>query len=151
MGKRTIIVPVDFSVQSRAALVVAESFAKEQDCELLIVHVIEDDFEVYFPLGGVSKEDATTGLYNALHEVKPKDDSVVFSHRLLDGEPALAILDLAKEVDAEMIVMGTHGRSGLKRMIMGSVAEEVVRKAQCPVLTLRNTLDSYEKEPMGIA
>ncbi len=151
MSKSKIVVPVDFSVQSRAALEVAASFAKEQDAELLIVHVIEDDFEVYFSSGGISKEDATRGLYNALHDVKPKDDDVRFSHQLAEGKPASAILKLAAEVNAEMIVMGTHGRSGITRMVMGSVAEEVVRKSQCPVLTLRNPVESYEKEPVGIA
>jgi nucleotide-binding universal stress UspA family protein len=90
-------------------------------------------------------------LYNALHDVKPKDDDVRFSHQLAEGKPASAILKLAAEVNAEMIVMGTHGRSGITRMVMGSVAEEVVRKSQCPVLTLRNPVESYEKEPVGIA
>jgi nucleotide-binding universal stress UspA family protein len=57
--------------------------------------------------------------------------------RLVIGDPALEILDEAQESKVDLIVMGTHGRSGLGRLLMGSVAESVVRKAACPVLTVK--------------
>ena len=151
MSKSKILVPIDFSEQSRSALEIAVPFAMINGGELLIAHVIEDDFEVYFKLGGVDKEGALEGLYEALHDFKPKNENVAFSHRLIDGKPAEAILKLADEENVELIVMGTHGRTGFKRLALGSVAEEVVRKAKCPVLTIRNPIESYEKEPMGIA
>ena len=63
--------------------------------------------------------------------------TVVFEHRILRGEPAKEILRLAKDERADSIFMGTHGRTGLMRALMGSVAEQVVRKATCPVVTMR--------------
>ena len=60
-------------------------------------------------------------------------------HRLEEGDPATMILNVAQETGAGLIVMGTHGRTGLERLLMGSVAEQVMRKAPCPVLTMRGT------------
>jgi nucleotide-binding universal stress UspA family protein len=72
-----------------------------------------------------------------LADVVPSDPSVACERCLAIGDPAEAIADLAKSEDAEMIVMATHGRTGLLRMLMGNVAEEVVRKAKCPVLKVK--------------
>jgi nucleotide-binding universal stress UspA family protein len=62
----------------------------------------------------------------------------VVETRLLEGEPARTIVDLAREAGADLIVLGSHGRTGLDRLLMGSVAEHVVRKAGCPVLTVKS-------------
>jgi nucleotide-binding universal stress UspA family protein len=72
-----------------------------------------------------------------LEEVKPTDPSVPFTHRLTMGDPAGEIVRIAAEEGVDMIVLGTHGRSGISRMLMGSVAEGVVRRAPCPVLVYR--------------
>ena len=72
-----------------------------------------------------------------LNEVVPPCNDVVCEHRLVVGEPAAEIVRIARKEGVEMIVMGTHGRSGLSRLIMGSVAESVMRQAPCPVLTYR--------------
>jgi len=61
---------------------------------------------------------------------------------LVEGNAALAILKTASETDCDLIVMGTHGRTGLNRLLMGSVAEEVVRKAPCLVLTVKNEVSA---------
>jgi len=74
-----------------------------------------------------------------LEEVKPKDGSVPFTHRLTMGDPAGEIVRIAEDEGAEMIVLGTHGRTGVTRLLMGSVAEAVVRRAPCPVLVYRET------------
>lgn len=134
MANKTILVPIDFSAHSKAALEYACSFAQDSGAELLIVHARDDTIQHVEGLGPV---DALEGLDAALHDMKPTDDSVSFSHRMLEGPPAQAILKAAEEEDVEMIVMGTHGRSGFKRLLIGSVAEAVVQKAKCPVLTLR--------------
>jgi nucleotide-binding universal stress UspA family protein len=147
MSTAKILVPVDFSAQSRSALDIAGSFAIIEKAELLIAHVVEDDIEAYFPAGGVSSSEAMTGLYDVLHDVRPADESIPYTHRLIEGKPASAILKLAADENVELIVMGTHGRTGFQRMVLGSVAEEVVRKAKCPVLTLRNPIDTYDKQP----
>lgn len=72
-----------------------------------------------------------------LRAIKPGSKGVQFEHRLVRGEPAREILRLAKDENADLIVMGTHGRTGMLRALMGSVAEQVVRNAACPVLTLK--------------
>ena len=76
-------------------------------------------------------------LKRMLAEVVPTDPDVGYEHRLMIGAPAGAIVHLAEKEGADMIVMPTHGRTGLLRLLMGSVAEEVVRKAKCPVLTVK--------------
>jgi nucleotide-binding universal stress UspA family protein len=76
-------------------------------------------------------------LQKMFAKVKPTDLNVFYKHRLMTGDPAKAILRLAKDEDVDIIVMGSHGRSGLSRMLMGSVAEAVVRNAECPVLTYK--------------
>ena len=76
-------------------------------------------------------------LKKMLKKVLPTDPKVGYKHRLVTGAPAEAIVDLAEAENAEMIVLATHGRTGLPRLIMGSVAEAVVRRAKCPVLTVK--------------
>jgi nucleotide-binding universal stress UspA family protein len=72
-----------------------------------------------------------------LQQLLPRDSKVRVKHRLAEGDAATEILRLAKETQADVIVMGTHGRTGLVRVLMGSVAEQVVRKAPCPVVTVK--------------
>jgi nucleotide-binding universal stress UspA family protein len=74
-----------------------------------------------------------------LEDVKPADASVPFTHRLTMGDPAGEIVRIAEDEGAELIVLGTHGRTGVTRLLMGSVAEVVVRRAPCPVLVYRET------------
>jgi nucleotide-binding universal stress UspA family protein len=81
-----------------------------------------------------------------LHAVVPTDPNVPFEHRLLTGDPAEEIVRFADEARCELIVMGTHGRTGFKRLLMGSVAEAVIRRAKCPVLTYRAPRRSPTKE-----
>ncbi|MEM8681378.1 MAG: universal stress protein [Planctomycetota bacterium] len=137
MGHAKYLVPIDFSAHSEAALEYATAFAKDQDAELLIVHVVEPAIE---DLEGVTQGAAMEGLVAALHERKPSDESVSYAHRLLQGTPAEAILEVADEESVALIVMGTHGRRGLNRFVMGSVAEKIVRKAACPVLTIKQPI-----------
>jgi nucleotide-binding universal stress UspA family protein len=88
-----------------------------------------------------------------LSEIVPADASVGFEHRLVIGSPATAIVYLAEKEKVELIVMPTHGRTGLMRVLMGSVAEEVVRKAKCPVLTVKAAAKAPagRREPAGAA
>lgn len=90
--------------------------------------------EMYY---GVPDPD-DTALRAMLAELKPSDARVHYEHLLVRGSPAEEIVRLAEKREAEMIVMGTHGRTGLGRLLMGSVAEAVVRRAKCPVLTLKS-------------
>jgi universal stress protein A len=141
-----ILYPTDFSTSGRTALEMATSLAKERGATLLIVHVEEPPMaygggELYYGIDEPSREE----LERMLHEVKPIDARVPCEHRLVTGSPARAIVEMAEEENAAMIVMATHGRTGLTRLLMGSVAEEVVRKATCPVLTVKSAAEAPAK------
>lgn len=138
MTAKKILFPTDFSHTGDAALKLAASLARERGETLLIVHVEEPPAaygggEMYYGL----PDPATEDLQRMLEEVKPDDPAVPFEHRLVTGDPAHAVARLAEEEDVELIVMGTHGRTGVMRLLMGSVAEAIVRHAPCPVLTLK--------------
>lgn len=138
MTTRKILCPVDFSTLGQAALETATSLARDRGSKLLIAHVQEPSLayiggEFYY---GV-EEPSRGELEKMLRAVVPTDPNVGYEHRLVTGEPAQTIVDLAETEGVDMIVLTTHGRTGLSRLLMGSVAEEVVRKANCPVLTIK--------------
>jgi nucleotide-binding universal stress UspA family protein len=138
MSAPKILFPTDFSTAGQTALAMATSLARDRGGKLVIVHVEEPPMaygggELYY---GIDQPDRDE-LKRMLSEVLPTDKSVPCEHRLAVGSPATAIVHLAEQEGAEMIVMPTHGRTGLLRVLMGSVAEEVVRKAKCPVLTVK--------------
>jgi nucleotide-binding universal stress UspA family protein len=134
-----ILFPTDFSHTGDAALAMATSLARDSEATLYIVHVQEPPAfygggEMYYGM----LDPTTDELVKMLEEVKPNDPSVHYEQRLLTGEPAQAIVDFATSEHIDLIVLGTHGRGGLSRLLMGSVAEAVVRRAQCPVLTFKH-------------
>lgn len=138
MKMKTIIFPTDFSHTGDAALQLATSLARDSGARLLIVHVEEPPIaygggEMYYGLPEPDPEQLKTMLAN----VRPSDPAVPYEHRLVTGEPAHALTELAEEENADLIVLGTHGRTGLFRLLMGSVAEAVVRRAPCPVLSFK--------------
>ena len=133
-----ILFPTDFSHCSDAGLDFATQLAKHLGATLLIVHIEEAPLaygggEMYYGM----PEPNTDALRQMLERVKPSDDAVRYEQRLVPGVPATAICDLAAEEHVGLIVMGTHGRTGLSRLLMGSVAEHVMREAPCPVLTYK--------------
>ena len=139
MKMKKILFPTDFSTSGDSALGYATSLARDTGATLLIVHVEEPPLaygggEMYY---GVPDPDQTE-LLKMLEAVVPTDPNVNFEHRLVSGDPSDAVVRLAEEEHADLIVMGTHGRTGLKRLLMGSVAEAIVRRAKCPVLTLKD-------------
>jgi nucleotide-binding universal stress UspA family protein len=77
-------------------------------------------------------------MWEWLGKIQSPDPKVHVEHRLAEGEPDETILRVARESNCDLIVMGTHGRTGLRRALMGSVAEQVVRLATCPVLTVNS-------------
>lgn len=138
MRTAKILCPIDFSTLGQVALDMATSLARDRGAKLLIVHVQEPSMayvagEFYYGIVGAERRD----LENMLKDVLPTDPAVGYEHYLISGATAEAIVDLAKSEEVEMIVLATHGRTGLFRLLMGSVAEAVVRKAKCPVLTVK--------------
>lgn len=90
-------------------------------------------------------EPSTDDLMTMLERIVPPDPTVKFEHHLVTGDPASAVVRLAEEENVDLIVMGTHGRTGLRRLLMGSVAEAIVRRAKCAVLTLKQPHDGQEE------
>lgn len=152
MNAAKILFPTDFSTHAQKALEMATALAKERGAKLMIVHVEEPPIaygggELYY---GIEQPDRQE-IQRMLTEVLPTDPAVGYEHRLMMGNPATAIVHLAEKEHVDMIVMPTHGRSGLMRLLMGSVAEEVVRKAKCPVLTVRATAPAKPKAKVAAA
>jgi nucleotide-binding universal stress UspA family protein len=146
MAQKTIIFPTDFSTASDAALVHAEALAKQMNARLLIVHVEEPPLaygggELYYGLPEPNSE----RILKMLEDVRPSDPSVPYTHRLTMGDPAGEVVRIATEEAAEMIILGTHGRTGMTRLLMGSVAEMIVRRAPCPVLVYREMAEKLAR------
>ncbi len=147
-----IIHPTDFSEPSRYALRYAMSFAEEYDATLVIVHVIEEVAKaMYFdmlqapPLADLMA-DIEKQAERALNDLVPEEhrEKLTIEHVIRKGVPFLEIVRCAEEMKADMIVCGTHGRTGLKHALFGSVAEKIVRKSPCPVLSVRHPEHQFE-------
>lgn len=138
----TILVPIDFSPSSYAAVEYASALAAGSGASLIFAHVAVPNAEFATPPDSsegrpyalASQQDPGAAPLDA---IAPSNKTVRFTHRLLSGSPADELLGLASQEHVDLIVMGTHGHSGLTRLLLGSVAEEVVRRAACPVLTLK--------------
>jgi nucleotide-binding universal stress UspA family protein len=146
MNWKKILVPTDFSHLSDQAVGIAAALARESNGTVVLLHVEEAPVaygagEMYY---GIAEPD-TEALRKMLQEIRLPDGVAVERH-LTAGEPAGAIVRFAEENGVDLVVMSTHGRTGLLRLLMGSVAEEVVRRAKCLVLTLKPRSDqSMEK------
>jgi nucleotide-binding universal stress UspA family protein len=135
---RTILYPTDFSDRCRPAFELACALARDYGATLVVVHVVQLPF--LEPVEGVlvpTPIDEAEADRGRLEQVRPADPRVAVCHRLAEGDPAEEILRIAAGEKADLIVMGTHGRTGLARLLVGSVAEAVLRQAPCPVLTVK--------------
>jgi nucleotide-binding universal stress UspA family protein len=138
---RRILHPTDFSPSSDAALRLAAVLAKDHDAQVVLLHVIEPP-----PVGSSGAVPAPPpGLPPSRAEVEQRLSALAATLpglrtecRVAEGPAADAILEAAQETGCDVIVMGTHGRTGLARLLVGSVAEKVVRRAPCPVLTVKS-------------
>jgi nucleotide-binding universal stress UspA family protein len=141
---REILVPIDFTETSERALDYAVDLAKRLGANVTVMHAYE--LPIYgFPDGAlVASVDVATRISQASQEgldaalEKRQGSGVALRAILRDGPPAEEIATVALEQKADLVVLGTHGRRGLRRAIMGSVAEEVVRACTCPVLTVHD-------------
>jgi universal stress protein A len=141
-----ILVPTDFSEPSDAALDYARALADKFGATLHLLHVIEPG-----SMAGAVSNEAYLGTSPGIYEVLVKEAQAKFAHcvfpadrakygattEVMTGVTADTIIDVAADQHMDLIVMGTHGRTGLAHLLMGSVAEHVVRTAPCPVLTVR--------------
>ena len=151
MSGKKILFATDYSEASQHALQYATWLAKCTEAQLYIVHVSEHE---QYPVGELFDEEAKPDPQELerLHSVVPEDTAIKCEHRLLYGEPgsvettkpAKVIVDFAEKENVDMIVLGTHGRSGFGHVLMGSVAESVVRHSRCPVVTVRQSKESQK-------
>lgn len=144
MQLKTILFPTDFSQGARAAMDHAISLAQDYEAKLILLYVIQDISiaEWYIP-SSLSVTDLIEdmeksawkemSIWGAEVAAKVKD----VEKMVVRGVPFVEIIKTAKEKNVDLLVIGTHGRTGIDHMLFGSTAEKVVRKATCPVLTVR--------------
>ncbi|HZP45431.1 MAG TPA: universal stress protein [Candidatus Binataceae bacterium] len=131
-----ILCPVDFDANSSLALKAASELAAERKAALFILHVIAipPGPEVALPFEKMETAARTRLKRLADQKIGRRAD---YEIEVMIGDPGAEILSAARQHRAELIVMATHGRKGLRRLMLGSVAERVVREAPCPVLTVK--------------
>ncbi len=140
-----ILFPTDFSESSNHALKYAISFAKEHNAKLFLLHVIENIYiypgfsetafpmvELYADMEKYAENEMTSTINKRCPENIPTEKIIA------KGTPFLEIVNTAKDREIDLIVIATHGKSGLEHVFFGSTAEKVVRKSPCPVLSIRN-------------
>ena len=146
MAIQRVLVPVDFSAPSLHALDYAVDFARPLDAEIIVLFVVEPIYSVtpgdlYAPsseLTALMQEQRRQGREQLVElEARLKKHYAKLRTLLEDGLAYQAIVAAAHKLKVDLVVMATHGRTGLSHLFMGSVAEKVVRTADCPVLTLR--------------
>ena len=136
--EKKIVVPWDFSDMSRVALARAVELADSNE-KIEVVHITPypATMEPSVVWGTYSENDIRENLGESFRAEIPEDKYPGINFTALFGDPGSEIANFAKEADAGLIVISSHGRTGVRRFMMGSVAERVVRLAPCPVLVLR--------------
>jgi nucleotide-binding universal stress UspA family protein len=138
---KTILHPTDFSDHSNYAFELACSLARDHGGHVVLAHVAPAPVS---SLGGpvwvppLPAEYPNEELKDKLARLQSQAPDVCKQHILVYGEAASEILRLARETSCDLIVMGTHGRTGFGRLLLGSLADQVIRRAPCPVVTVRN-------------
>ena len=141
---KKILVPIDFSTSSTEAVRVAADLSQRYAAEVCLVHVsdpINYALPPRYPLHLLpSQSEIRAGFEDQLSDAKKDAESAGIANaqtRYLEGIPSIEIVEFAKKHGFDLIVMGTHGRRGLQRALIGSVTEKVVRTASCAVLAVR--------------
>jgi nucleotide-binding universal stress UspA family protein len=145
MQIKTILFPTDFSNGARAAMDHAVSLAKDYKARLILLYVVQDISiaEWYIP-SSLSVTDLLEDMQKSASQEMDKWAAEVSANvkdlekMVVRGVPFVEIIRTAREKQADLIVIGTHGRTGIDHLLFGSTAEKVVRKAPCPVLTVRS-------------
>ena len=133
---KKILYPTDFSSYSNQAYFHALGLAETYGATLTVAHV-------HTP-GGSGDRDYWRGQ---LEQVRPANPKIPVTHVLLEGDPATEITRYAAEAGIDVVVIGTHGRTGVDRLVMGSVAEKVMREAPCSVLVVKLSRGGSAKRP----
>jgi nucleotide-binding universal stress UspA family protein len=148
---KKILVPIDFSDYSINALHYSVNFAEHFKAKIYLVYVVEPAvYPADFSMGQVSIPAMDVDLTNrAKEELDKLAKSEFIEHVeteviIKSGKPFIEIIETASEKDIDLIIISTHGHTGVEHLLFGSTAEKVVRKAPCPVLTLREPLKGFK-------
>jgi nucleotide-binding universal stress UspA family protein len=148
----TILHPTDFSVRAKSAFDLACALARDYEARLVVLHVQPPRM-----MGGevqaliTHPEEVEAELRAEMNKLQPHEGEIKIERVLKQGDAAKEILHESKEIHADLIVMGSHGRTGLARLLMGSTAENVSRRAHCPVLTVKHPFPETGSEAHPIA
>jgi nucleotide-binding universal stress UspA family protein len=141
MSFRQILIPTDFSDLSQSALRYGAELAHDYGGKIIVLHAVEtlgpENVTYGEAISGLQPDGYRKRLWEDLQKIKSPLPDVQVEFVLSEEDPANAIVRTATERQCDLIVMGSHGHSGFKRWLMGSVAEKVVRKAPCPVLVVK--------------
>ena len=141
---KKVLVPIDFSDYSKIALKYAADFAQKFNAEMILIYVVEPViYPPDFSLGQIAIPSINTEW-----DIKAKEEldkladteisnAITVKTIIKTGKPFIEVIETASEEDVDIIIIASHGHSGMEHILFGSTAEKVVRKAPCPVLTLR--------------
>ncbi|NJD22015.1 MAG: universal stress protein [Melioribacter sp.] len=148
---KKILVPIDFSDYSKNALKYATQFAKQFNAKIYLIYVVEPMiYPADFSMGQVAIPSTDIDLHSrAEEELKKLSKDIVNGNSRVEiliktGKPFVEIIEAASANDIDLIIIATHGHTGVEHLLFGSTAEKVVRKAPCPVLTLREPVKGFQ-------
>ena len=148
---KSILVPIDFSDYSKNALKYAAKFALQFKAKMYLVYVVEPMiYPADFSMGQVAIPSTDIDLQKRGDEELKNlaknyiDSSLEVETIIKTGKPFVEIHETALEKDIDLIIMATHGHTGVEHLLFGSTAEKVVRKSPCPVLTLREPIKGFQ-------
>jgi nucleotide-binding universal stress UspA family protein len=127
---KKILYPTDFSSYSNQAYFHAVALAENHGASLTMLYV-------YSPASEAAERADRAALRTQLEQIRPSNPAIPVHHVFLEGDPASEIVRYAADAGMDLIVLGTHGRTGVERLLMGSVAEQVLRGAHCSVLVVK--------------
>lgn len=141
MRLHCILYTTDLSESSQVAFQMAYSLARDHGARLVVLHVVPTGTYEVSNLAqfgqGESERQFENDIRNELQRLQPSDNRVPIEYKLAHGDPAASIAKVAEKARSDLIVLGTHGRTGYRRVLMGSVAEHVMRTAPCSVLVVK--------------
>ncbi len=147
---KKILVPIDFSDYSKSALRYAVSFAKLFNSEMVLIYVVEPIiYPPDFSMGQIAIPSMNTEWDKTANEQLEKlskseiPGNIRVKTLVKTGKPFVEIIETAADENTDLIIIATHGHSGVEHILFGSTAEKVVRKAPCPVLTLREPIKGF--------
>ncbi len=148
---KKILVPIDFSNYSQNLLNYSNSFAKIFGAKIFLIHVVEPIiYPVDFSMGQIDFPATDSDIAKkAKEELQNLADTSIDKNTeteviIKSGKPFVEINETARELDIDLIIIATHGHTGVEHLLFGSTAEKVVRKAPCPVLTLREPIKGFK-------